>query len=158
MKKTILTIGLITFGLGLCAQSNKEDIELIQAAYGKDKKELMAEVIQLDGKQKEQFWKLYDEYETARKKLGKKRVAIIEKYAAHYDTLSEQKMDEIMKESLALASQNDKLIETYYHKIKKVSGVKAAAQWSEVESYLLSKVRIMLMENIPFIGEIEDKD
>jgi hypothetical protein len=61
------------------AQSNKEDIDLIQSIYGKEKKTIVADFIKLEGAQKDAFWKLYDEYETKRKALGQKRVALLEK-------------------------------------------------------------------------------
>ena len=74
MKK-IFFLAAICVSAIVSAQSNKEDIDLIQAAYGKDKKAIVAEFIQLEGAKKDAFWKLYDQYETERKTLGKKRPA-----------------------------------------------------------------------------------
>jgi hypothetical protein len=65
--------------------------------------------------------------------------------------------DEIIKEVISLQGKNDKLIADYYKKIKKGSGTKAAAQFYQIEGYILSKIRSTIMENIPLIGEIEKK-
>jgi hypothetical protein len=63
--------------------------------------------------------------------------------------------DSLIKEMTGLGLKNDKLIDTYYGKMKKAAGVKAAAQFVQIEIYLLSSVRVKIMENIPFIGELD---
>ena len=45
----------------------------------------------------------------------------------------------------------------YYGKIKKGAGVKSASQFYELEGYFLSLVRCTILENIPFIGELDYK-
>ncbi len=153
MKKILIAVALLISTLGF-AQSNKEDVDLIQSIYGKEKKAIVAGFIQLEGAQKDAFWKLYDEYEVERKELGKKRVAMLEKYAGNYSTMDDATTDAIMKEMTGLGVKTDKLIGTYYEKIKKGSTVKAAAQFVQIESYLLSAVRVKIFESIPFIGEL----
>ena len=157
MKKLVF-IAIAIFSLSTSnAQSNSEDIEIIQGLYGKDKKELVAAFIQLEGAQKTEFWKLYDEYEVARKKLGKQRIALIEKYANDYQSNDSKKIDSLMKSIFSLQTQTDKLIETYYNKIKAKSGTVAAAQFTQVEQYLLSAIRLKLLDEIPFFGQLESK-
>ena len=153
--KTILIAAALLVSTISFAQSNKEDIDFIQAMYGKEKKEIVAGFIKLEGAQKDAFWKLYDEYETQRKELGKKRVSLLEKYAANYGTMDDASTDALMKEMNALGLKTDKLIDTYYGKIKKASSVKAAAQFVQIEIYLLSVVRATILESIPFIGELD---
>jgi len=157
MKKTLLTTALLMFTCFGFAQSNKEEIDLVQAVFGKDKKAMVAEFIKLEGAQKDAFWLAYDEYETKRKDLGKKRIALLDKYATNYATLDDAGTDEIVNEMIKLQTETDKLIATYYTKIKKGSGVKAAAQFYQIEGYILSKIRTTIMENIPLIGELDNK-
>jgi hypothetical protein len=154
MKKLVF-LAAICFAVSVSAQSNKEDIDLIQAAYGKEKKEIVAEFIQLEGAKKDAFWKLYDQYETDRKKLGRKRIALLEKYAASYDSMDDMATSKNIKETAALGLENDKLIQAYHLKIEKAAGVKPAAQFFQIESYFLSGIRVAILENIPFIGELK---
>jgi len=154
MKKLLVIAALFVSAVGF-AQSNKEDVDFIQSIYGKEKKEIVAGFIKLEGAQKDAFWTLYDEYETKRKDLGKQRVALLERYANGYMTMDDASTDQIMKDMMALGLKTDKLMGTYYGKIKKASGVKAAAQFVQIEAYLLSAVRATIMENIPFIGELD---
>lgn len=154
MKK-LLVIAAVFISISGYAQSNKEDVDFIQSIYGKEKKAIIAEFIVLEGAQKDAFWKLYDEYESQRKELGKRRISLLEKYASSYATLDDATTDQLIKEMTGLGVKTDKLISTYYGKMKKASGVKAAAQFVQIESYLLSVIRAKILENIPFIGELE---
>jgi hypothetical protein len=138
------------------AQSNKEDIDMIQAIYGKEKKAIVADFIMpSDDAKTKSFWTLYDAYETERKSLGKKRIELLEKYAGIYDANDDKSTDGIMLETMALQKQVDGIISSYYGKIKKSVGVKQAAQFYQLESYLLSATRIYVLGSIPFIDELE---
>jgi hypothetical protein len=136
------------------AQSNKEDIDFIQSIYGKEKKEIVAGFIKIDDTKKDAFWKIYDEYETKRKELGKKRISLLEKYANSYIDMDDATASKITKETASLAAETDKLIATYSKKIEKAAGAKPAAQFYQLEAYFLSVIRVNIFESIPFIGEL----
>jgi Spy/CpxP family protein refolding chaperone len=154
MKKLLVIAALFVSAAGF-AQSNKEDVDFIQSIYGKEKKTIVADFIKLEGAQKDAFWKLYDEYETQRKELGKQRIALLERYANSYMTIDDATTDQIIKDMISLGAKTDKLINTYYGKMKKASGVKAAAQFVQLEAYLAAMIRASILENIPFIGELD---
>lgn len=154
MKKLLVIAALLISAAGF-SQSNKEDVDFIQSIYGKEKKTIVSEFIKLEGAQKDAFWKLYDEYETQRKELGKQRIALLERYANSYMTLDDATTDQIIKDMIALGAKTDKLINTYYGKMKKSSGVKAAAQFVQLEAYLGAMIRASILESIPFIGELD---
>ena len=154
MKHLLFIAALFISSIGF-AQSNTEDIDLIQSLYGMEKKAIVADFITLDGTQADAFWDLYDEYEAARKDLGKDRIALLEKYAYNYGTMDDETTDVIIKDMMKLGEKTDKLIKSYYGKMKKPAGVKAAAQFVQIEAYLLHVVRATILENIPFIGELD---
>ncbi len=155
-RKLILALSVLLLTAGFAnAQSDKEEIELYQAAFGMQKKEVVAGFLKLDAANP--FWALYDQYETSRKELGKRRIALMKKYSSNYANLSDIEIDALMKEMMSIKSANDKLIDTYYAKIKKVSGSKVAAQFYEIENFILSQIRIEIMQVIPFIGEFDTK-
>jgi hypothetical protein len=134
MKKvTLLLLALVTF-VYVNAQSNKEELDLMQAAFGMEKKA---------------FWKLYDEYETARKDLGKKRVDLLDKYAREFDKLTNESMDIMMKETIDLQKKTDALLISYTGKIKKVTNPVVAFQFYQVEGYILSGIRLSILEELP---------
>lgn len=158
MRAFLLAMAVVFMNLGSNAQSNKEDIDLIQAMYGKEKKTIVAEFITFsDDAKKTAFWKLYDDYEAQRKAYGQKRIAILEKYANSYESMDDKSGDEIIKETIRLQKDVDGLIAGYYEKIRKGVGGKQAGQFFQIESYFLSATRLLILENIPFIGELDIK-
>lgn len=156
MKKLLLTTLAVAI-LATCslAQSSNEELDLIQAALGMEKKAAFAEFIKVEGAQADAFWKLYDEFEVKRKELGKKRIELLKKYADQYESITDEETAEILKETIALGKSNDNLIATYANKMKKPAGIKAATQFYQLESYILSVVRASILESIPFIGEFD---
>ena len=96
------------------AQSNKEDVDMVQAMYGKEKKSIVADFIIPDAAKKTAFWSLYDAYETERKALGQQRITLLEKYANIYDSLDAKSTDGIVKQTITLQKSVDGLIGTYY--------------------------------------------
>jgi len=155
MKKHLLTALAVAISLVSFAQSNKEEVDLVQSVFGMEKKAMVAQFIKLEGAQKDAFWVAYDEYEVKRKVIGKKRFDLLNRYATNYATLDDAGSDAVIKDMISLTAENDKLLSTYYKKIKKGSGVKAAAQFYQFEGYVLSKIRTEIMENIPLIGEFD---
>ena len=155
MKKLMLLALGSFLVLSSFAQSNKEDIDMVQAMYGKQKKEIASEFINVPGSKKDAFWKLYDKYETERKAMGQKRISVLKKYANAYDTLNAKSTDGIIKQTIALQKGTDGLIGKYYDLILKSIGAKPAAQFYQLESYMLSVTRVYIMSQIPFIGELQ---
>ncbi len=156
MKSILITATVLFFALsGVTGQTNSEEIDYFQAIFGAEKKAFVAEFIKPEGESKDSFWALYDEYETERKVLGKKRIALLNKYAENYSNLSDETMDELIKSMQSGKKTVDKKIDSYYNKIKKASGSKAAAQFYHLENYFSSAIRLSILESIPVIGEFD---
>ena len=153
MKKVILLVSALILTAGIKAQSNKEEIDLMQSVYGMEKKAMVEEFVKVDPAQKAAFWQLYDEYETARKDLGKRRIELLEQYADSYDRLTNETADAWTKEVLDLSKKTDALLVTYYNKIKKITNPIVALQFYQIEGYILSGIRLKILGEIPFPGK-----
>ena len=136
------------------SQTNTEEIDFYQSIFGMEKKQAVAEFLQLE--ENDPFWDMYDEYEKERKELGKKRIEILNNYAANYLTLTDEKTNELINQSISQRKKIDKLIVTYYKKVKKGNGAKVAAQFYQLENYILVAIRMTIMEKVPFIGEFDE--
>jgi hypothetical protein len=166
-KKTTMTkTTTIVAALGLCmftasvstAQgSQKDEIQLIQSAYGIEKREIVKEYIKLSDADAQKFWATYDEYEAERQKLGKDRINILSEYAMSYDTLKDAQADRLAMRTFDNELEFDKLHKKYYGKVKKDLGALKAAAFFQLESYLQTTVLYELQDNIPFIGELDKK-
>ena len=154
-KKSALLIALLTFFSTISfSQSNTEEIDFYQSIFGMEKKQAVAGFLQLDNN--DPFWNIYDAYETERKELGKKRIDLLTDYADNYLTLTDEKTNELIEQMISQRKQLDKLINSYYKKVKKENGAKVAAQFYQLENYVLVAIRMTIMEEIPFIGEFDD--
>jgi hypothetical protein len=154
-KKSALLLAFLTFFTTISfSQSNTEEMDFYQSIFGMGKKQAVAEFLQLGND--DPFWSIYDEYETKRKELGKKRIALLNDYANNYLTLTDEKTSELIEQSISQRKQLDKLIVSYYKKVKKSNGAKAAAQFYQLENYILEAIRMAIMEELPFIGEFDD--
>ena len=155
MKKVSILFAVFMLSTGLFAQSNKEDVDLIQSIFGKEKKELVQAYMTIPEAQSAKFWTLYDTYETARKKLGQERIKIIEEYATHYDKLDSKKATELVTKKLAWADKYTKFQQLYFTKFSAVIGGLQAAKFIQLEDYIENCIRLSIQEEIPFIGELD---
>ena len=147
-KLTLLFIAIFAFSF-VNAQSTKEEVDLMQAAFGMEKKAMMAEFVKVDASQADAFWKLYDEYETARKTYGQQRIKLFDTYLENYNKLTNETADSWTKEVITLQKNTDKLLLTYYNKIKKATNAVVALQFYQVEGYILSGIRLSILEELP---------
>jgi hypothetical protein len=151
MKKYLLIIAALFLASFAYTQSNKEEIDLFQAQFGMDKKSVVADFVKPSAAQKDAFWKLYDEYETQRKALGKERIELLKQYADHYSELTPTQADVWTTKVIALQKKTDDLIVTYYGKVKLVSNALVATQFYQIENYILTYIRMQLLHNVPFV-------
>jgi hypothetical protein len=151
MKKYFLIITALFMASLANAQSNKEEVDLMQAAFGMDKKEAVAEFVKPSETQKATFWKLYDEYETQRKELGKQRIELLKQYADQYKTITSEQADAWTKKVMDLQKKTDNLITTYYGKVRAATDGIVALQFYQMENYILATIRAQVLDQIPFV-------
>lgn len=150
---SILFIALL-FGQTINAQTNREETDLYQSVFGMEKKAIVADFIGVESSNP--FWGLYDEYETKRKELVRRRLGALVNYVENYDSLENAQYDEVVTDMISLRNKTDKLMDQYYKKIKKASGSKVAAQFFQLEGYFLTQIRAAIFDEIPYIGEFRN--
>ncbi len=156
MKKILFALIFISSVYAASAQATQDDILLIQAAYGKSKRDLLQQYMTFkDSASSSAFWKLYDSYEVERKKLGQEYISNIQQYAKDYTTLDNKKADALMTKVAANNLAYEKLYGTYYAKMKVAVGALKASQFLQIESYLHTQVKVSIWNEVPFIGEID---
>lgn len=156
MKRLILLSAFLFGALVLKAQPTVDEINLIQSAYGMEKRAIVEQYMKLTEAEASAFWKVYDEYEVKRKDYGKTRVSNIVDYANNYASLTDAKAGELIKKSLDNQIAFTKLQEATFKKLSKVMAPKRAAQFIQLENYLETVIRLNIADDIPFIGELDD--
>lgn len=151
MKKYISIILLFFVASMSQAQSNLDEINLMQSIFGMDKKEVVAGYVEFSPAQEDAFWKLYNEYEAKRRDLGQERVVLLRQYFDEHETMGSAEADAWTKKVITLQQKTDKLISSYYGKILKISDGVVATQFYQIENYVLGEIRAAILETIPFI-------
>jgi hypothetical protein len=148
-------IVMLLLSFPVFAQSNKEDVDMIQSAFGKEKKDIVKEYMQVDAQKSDAFWKLYDEYEDKRKAIGRERISLIQQYADSWDSLDDKKAQQLASATLANDAKYTSLYQAYLTKFSSVVGAKNAAKLFQLETYLQTMTKLWVMDQIPFIGELD---
>lgn len=157
MKKIFVLVPILLFASVAFAQIHSDEMQMYTKLFGMPKKDIIAEFVKIEGTKHDQFWQLYDQYESSRMQLGEKRFEVLNKYVRNYSSLTEAETDAIMRDIIELTTSQDKLIAQYYQKIKKKVGVTIAAQFYQIEWYLQSEIRTNILEHIPTLTQFENK-
>lgn len=155
MKKLFLILLFVSAGSAASfAQTADEEIKLIQEAFGKDKKALITEYMNLSPEKATAFWPIYEQFEVARKEIGKERILIIDDYIASYTHLGDEEADALATRSLKNDAALNKLYSSYYKKLKKATSAIDAAKFIQVEFYITNTIRNVVQQELPFVGDI----
>jgi hypothetical protein len=155
MKNYVLIMVALFMASFAYSQTETEEIDLIQSIFGVEKQEVVADFVQPADAQKDAFWKLYDEYETERKELGKQRIVLLQQYAAEYLTMTSEQADAWTTKVIELQKKTDALIVTYYGKVKKATDGIVATQFYQIENYILTYIRMQVLQEVPFVEKSE---
>ncbi|MGL6266417.1 MAG: hypothetical protein ACRC2O_00765 [Chitinophagaceae bacterium] len=155
MKNLFSFVVLFFLTVSAFAQSNKEDVEIIQNMFGKQKKELVQMYMTIPEDKKAGFWTLYDQYEVDRKALGKERIALVEAYANDYASMDDKKASDLMNRKMKWLGDYSKMQKKHYDIISKQIGGLQASKLFQLEDYLENNIRLFIQESIPFIDELD---
>jgi hypothetical protein len=157
MKNLILALVVLFFFHDLNAQTHTEDdIALIQDMWGKGKKDIVSDYMKLTPAEEVPFWKAYDEYEISRKKLGRERLLILNEYDLNQDKLNGTLATDLVNRSIDNNIDIQKLFKKTYKSMSKAVSPVRAAQFMQLENYLLTAIQMDIQDNIPFIGDLND--
>lgn len=149
MRKLSLSLLFITcISFSNIAQTNQDEIQLMQSLYGMEKRDIVAEYVELDDSQEKDFWLLYDEYEVKRQEIGKERFRLLTSYVNDYGEVKPENADSFMKQVIPLRIKSDKLVDNYFKKIKASTDPVVAMQFYQIENYLSDAIRMELLEEI----------
>jgi hypothetical protein len=136
------------------AQTSDAEADAIVNLLGVQKKEAMHQLIFVTKKDSVAFWKLYDEYQVLNKKEAKSRIQLYEKTALSYANMTPAVADSLASKYFTNRSDQEKMLETYYKKIKTSTNAILAFQFYQAEIYMLTQIRAQIMQQIPSYGQL----
>ena len=97
MKKILLVLAAAVFTIDMYAQTSDAEAQAIVNLLGVQKKEAIAKLVLITGKDSVAFWKLYDDYQKKNIQLAKSRYQLYEKTALSYGNMHPQVADSLAR-------------------------------------------------------------
>lgn len=157
MKAKLLLLSLLTIIVTTTtfAQGFKDELDLIQSVWGKNKKAMTMDFLKLSAEDAAKFTPIYDVYLEERKKVAQVRAEVLETFAskdAVLDDATAQKMvTTLMKNNTNLAKLQSKT----FKKLSKSLSPAKAAQWWQLESYIDAEIRSAILGELPLLEPVK---
>ena len=151
MKRSILFVTLLLSTFLAKAQTTDDYIELARDILKTEKKSAIAEGMILTDAEIAPFWDLYNEYNSKLSQTQNQRVALIKDYAQNYETMTDDKADEIMQSYFKYQQDITKLKKSYYVRFKKILPKAKAARYFQLENKIQAMVDAELAMQIPLV-------
>jgi hypothetical protein len=148
MKKLMLIVALFTI-TNIYAQSVDDFIALLKSDVQSDKIAIITEVMTFTDQQAEVFWPIYNDFSYELLKLSDVRVANIKDFAANYDSLTDEKANQLIKNAFDFQGDRLDLNEKYYDKFADALTPTVAAKYMQLEYEIQLIIDLSVNSNLP---------
>jgi hypothetical protein len=146
---TIIFIGLISSAQA--QDKSADNMEIVKEKIRTDKKLLVATNMQLTESEANAFWPVYEAYQAELDKLRDREVMLIEKFAASYETMSDDAAKNLLEDSLSIDIDHQKLRQSYLAKFRGVLSDTKVARYYQLESKIDAVMEYELAKRIPLV-------
>jgi hypothetical protein len=126
-------------------------IDLLRSDVRANKVAILTVIMQLNDDQSAKFWPIYGQYDLELQKLNDQKLAGIKEYAKNYDSMTDEKADELATLALALENKRNELKKTYYEKVRDQLGGVIAARFLQVENQMLMVIDLQIASELPIV-------
>jgi len=158
MKRNYLIVALsliviLSFALLISAEEDEpaDNMEILKEAVKANKKLVITTNMKLTATEAGKFWPVYDEYQKQLEKLSEQRIALIEKYANNYETMTDELAIELLETHLSIEAQRLSLQSVFISKFKKVLSPIKTVRYFQCENKISAIVNLELANQIPLI-------
>jgi hypothetical protein len=133
------------------AQQETGEVQSARADIHAARTKLVAANLPLTEEEGAKFWPLYNEYRGEVSKLNDRSLALIKDFAASYDSMSDEKASDLLKQQMAIDEDRLKLKKSYLGKFEKVLPQKKVARYYQIERKLDASVQYEAAKAIPLV-------
>jgi Spy/CpxP family protein refolding chaperone len=130
---------------------NNNDVEMLRANLRANRKNLMAQNMNLTADEATKFWPIFDQYRKDAIKPNDERWALISEYAANYNTMTDAQAQDYMKRAADVDQQLLALRLRYVPIFEKVISAKKAALWYQIDRHVDLMINLQLSSVIPLV-------
>ena len=146
---TITFIGIS--GFAMAQDQPADNMEIVKEKIRSDKKLFIATNMQLTESEANAFWPVYEAYQAEINKLRDREIKLIEKFAASYETMSDDVAKKLLDDSLSIDSSHQELRQSYLSKFRGVLSDKKVARYYQLESKIDAVMEYELARRIPLV-------
>ena len=128
-----------------------DNMEIVKEKIKSDKKLMVATNMQLTESEAKTFWPVYESYQAELGKLRDREIKLIEKFAASYETMSDDVAKKLLDDSLSIDSDHQKLRQSYLAKFRGVLSDAKVARYYQIESKIDAVLEYELAKRIPLV-------
>ena len=153
MKKLSLSIVLFLFVSFAFSQNVGSYLESQQKVLKKEKKEVVADVLELTDDEAKVFWPLYDEYTNEMKPFNQIYINTLKEYIDKYGKLTDEEAKRLFNNSILVEESKLRLKKKYYRKMVKVLPAQKVIRFFQLEKRLWAMIYNELTVDVPLLGD-----
>jgi hypothetical protein len=148
----VLAVMMIGFAGTAAAQNTPADnMDIVKEKVRTDKKLFIATNMQLTESEAKTFWPIYEVYQSKLEALVDRKGKLIEKFAANFETLSDDTAKSLLDNDLSIDSDYQRLRQSYLPKFRGVLPDKKVARFYQLESKIHAVVEFEIAAIIPLV-------
>ena len=117
-------------------QNTKAYVLLLSSDVDSKREAIVKVILQLSEADAAKFWPIYKECDAERAKLDKAEAELIQDYAKAYETISNEKAEDLLNKTFKIDAQRVELKKKYFNKVKVATSATTAAKFIEIENQL----------------------
>jgi hypothetical protein len=147
---SLVVVLMLLAAPALAQQTGGEtNMEIVKQKIHADKKLLVAQNMGLSEEQGKKFWPVYEQLQKDLGKLNDRKLALIQAYAANYETMTDATAKKQLNELLAIQGDRNRVLKSYVPKFEKVLPAKLVARYFQIENKIDAVVSYELAARIP---------
>ena len=107
--------------------------------------------MKLTSSEAEKFWPVYEQYQKELNKIADQKLALVEKYAKNYDTMTDELALELLDNHMSIEAQRLALQSVFVPKFKKVLPPIKVTRYYQCENKVAAIINYDLAAQIPLI-------
>jgi hypothetical protein len=154
IKHICIVLAVMMIGLaGSAAAQNTpaDNMDIVRDKVRTDKKLVIATNMELTKSEAKTFWPVYGDYQAKLEKLVDRKGKLIGKFAANYETLSDDMAKSLLDNDLAIDSDYQKLRQSFLPKFRGALSDKKVARFYQLESKIHAIVEFEIARRIPLV-------
>jgi hypothetical protein len=148
----VMAVMMVGFAGSAAAQDTMADnMDIVKQKVRTDKKLFIVTNMELTKTEAKAFMPVYGDYQAKLEKLVDRKGKLIEKFAANYETLSDDMAKSLLETDMAIDADYQKLRESYLPKFRGVLPDKKVARFYQLESKINAVVEFEIARRIPLV-------